>query len=445
MTIDVVIIGAGLAGLTAAYRLKNAGYEVVVLEARDRVGGRTFNYTLPDGTISEMGGQWIGSTHKAILALAHELNIQIFATYNEGYHLLFSNDKCYRGKECDFLSREIEDAQTQLEELSQGISLECPWKTKAAKWLDSQSIAQWMNTHIQDVEVRYSLYKSIESLFCFDPNHISLLHVCFFLKANGSFNYLNNIENSAQQFRFVGGSQEVSIRLAHILRGSVQLASPVRSVIQTDKNVTVGHDKGSIETKWAIVATPLQLAAEITYAPSLPRERFCMMQKSPMGHVIKCAVVYKKPFWRDDNLSGKIDSLHSPVVYTYDNSPPSGHIGILAAFIDSKWVSQVKKLDLSRRRQLVIDCLVAYLGEQARSPVDYFEVDWAAEEWSGGGFSVSLAPHILSKYSVDLRTSYGRIYWAGAETSAKSYGYMDGAVRSGERVAQELLELLAEH
>jgi len=249
---------------------------------------------------------------------------------------------------------------------------------------------------------------------------------------------LTRTTGGAQESRLVGGSQEVSLRMAAELGEAVRLASPVRSLRTGGDVVTASGEWGEARAKRAVVAIPPAVIPRISFDPPLSGRRAHLHAKMPPGYVIKCMARYERPFWRDAGLSGQAGSPDRPLAITFDNSPADGSCGVLLGFLEGGHGRRSAALAPAARRDLVLADLAAYFGPAAREPLEYVERDWAAEEWIRGGYGAHLAPGTWTDYGPLLREPEGRIHWAGAETSAIWNGYMDGAVRSGERVAAEV-------
>jgi monoamine oxidase len=442
---DFVIVGAGLAGLTAARDLTRAGKSVVVMEARSRVGGRLLNHSLGPGKVVEAGGTWIGPTQDRIAALVREVGLTTFPTYNSGLNLLLLEGKVtrYRGSIPRIGVRALVDIgllQSRFEKLARTVDVESPWKTPNAEELDRQSVRSWFEGHVRTQGARALFTLFNEAVFGADPSEISLLHGLFYTASAGSVNLLVDTEGGAQQDRIVGGSQEVCIRLAAQLGDAVRLESPVRSITQDGKRVTAISDRLTATGSRAIVAVPPALSGRIRFSPPLPADRDHLTQRIPNGYTTKCMAVYDRPFWRDDGLTGQAQSDAGPESFTFDVSPPEGAPGILVSFLEGEQARALARESAEERRRRVLASLARLFGPRAASPTDYFEMDWSLEEWTRGCPVAYLPPGAWTQVGHALRAPVGRIHWAGSETSAIWNGYMDGAVRSGERAAREALE-----
>jgi monoamine oxidase len=445
---DVLVVGAGLAGLVAARDLVAAGRSVLVLEARDRVGGRVVNEELGTGETVEMGGQWAGPTQDRLLGLASDLDIATFPTYDTGKNVLHFNGK--RGYYAGAVPRisplvlvDVGRAQARLEALARKVPTEAPWTTPGAEKLDGQTFETWARRNTASRSARMLLTLATEAVFAAEPGDLSLLHVLFYSHSGGSFQRLIATTGGAQQDRFVGGSALIAERLAAALGSVVRLATPVSRIEVRGDKVTATTPSGQFEGRQVIITAPPLLAGRIDYDPALPPWREQLTQRTPMGSVIKCQVVYDEPFWRRDGLSGQAtgDGAGSRVVF--DNSPPDGSPGVLLAFVEGDEARRLGREPLDVRRQAVVDSLVRFFGPRAGKPELYLERDWQREKWSGGCYGTLFGPNVWTRFGHALRTPVGPIHWAGTETATVWAGYMEGAIRSGSDAAHAVLADLA--
>ena len=453
---DVIVVGAGFAGLTAAREIARAGRSVIVLEARDRVGGRTLNHQLGGGEVVEIGGQWVGPTQDRLAALADALEVRTFRVYNEGDAVLV-----YKGNRSTFATRGplgpippvpdgLADAATaiaKLNEMAGQVDVQAPWRAERALEWDGQTFETWKQDNTTTEGGRYLIDLGFSSVFAAEPRDVSLLYSLFYIASagnpqnRGTFDRLINTEGGAQESRFAGGAQLIALRAAEQLGRRVVLDNPVRR-ISVGKGVRVTTDKAGYTAHRVIVAAPPALLGKIDFRPDLPPLRAQLHQRMPMGTVIKCLAIYDEPFWRRDGLAGYANLDTDPVRLTYDNSPPDGSPGILLGFIEGdaarRWITRPE----AERRAGVLDCFAAAFGDRARNARGYVERSWAGETWSGGCYEGFMPPGVMTGYGPVLREPVGRIHWAGTETSDYWTGYLDGAVRSGERAAREVLAQL---
>jgi monoamine oxidase len=443
MDTDVVIVGAGLAGLTAARALKGAGHDVVVLEARDRVGGRTLNHEIAPGKVVEVGGQWVGPTQTRLLELARELGVETYPTHAHGEHLIVAGDRHvrYTGLIPRLRPHELADygqAQLRLDRLARKVPVEAPWRAaKAAEW-DGMTFWSWIRraTHTTITAELFRL--ACEAVWACEPEDVSLLHVLFYIHSAGNFDALIGTDGGAQQDRFVGGSQRLSLLMGTQLDDAIRLQTPVRSIAQDDDGVTVE----GVRAKAAIVAIPPSLTARIAFDPPLPAPRDQLVQRMPQGSVIKCMAIYDQPFWRQEGLSGQAVSTRGPVKVMFDNSPPDGSPGVLLGFLEGAEARELGEWTPDVRRNAVVESFARVFGAPAARPDGYVERSWAHEQWTRGCYGCYMPPGAWTAHGPALRAPVGRVAWAGAETATVWMGYMDGAVRSADRAVAEIRPLL---
>ena len=442
---DVAIVGAGLAGLAAARAIRATGHEAIVLEARDRVGGRTLNEPIGDGKIVEIGAQWVGPTQERINELIAELGLETFPTYIAGKSIFERKGRTshYTGtipRANPLGLIEVGIAMRRLDAMAAQIPPEAPWEApKAARW-DSQTFATWMKRNVRTAVARDILRLAIIGVWAAEPEDVSLLHVLFYTRSAGSLELLTDTEGGAQQDRVVGGTQLISIRMAEELgEDAVELATPVRAIADEGVWARILSDRLIVRAKRVIVAVPPVLAGRIEYAPPMPAVRDGLTQRMAQGSVVKCMAVYEQPFWRGEGLSGALTSVSGPVSVGFDNSPPDGSPGVLLGFLEGRAARAAADLTRDERREMVAASFAQMFGPAAADPIDYVDRAWAADPWSRGCYGGFMPTGGWTDYGSALREPVGSIHWAGAETATTWNGYMDGAVSSGRRAAEEVL------
>ena len=459
LTADVAVVGAGLAGLTTARRLAARGKSVIVLEARDRVGGRTLNHPIGNGKVAEAGGEFVGPTQDRILALAKEVGVKTYGAYDTGNNvyvngstrLLYSDTSPLGTAPPDpTLIPDITKLVLQIDDMASKIDVQRPWASPNAARYDALTLETWVRQNAVNANGILSILAPfLEALIGAEVQDVSLFAVLAYVAAAGdaqnvgTMERLFNVRGGAQQWRLVGGSQLIANRVAAALGARVHLNAPVRHIAQTSTGVVVESDSLTVRAKHVVVAVPTTLAARIRYSPLLPAERDLLMQRAPMGALMKVEAVYETPFWRKNGLTGQFLTVGGPVGYSFDNSPPDGSPGVLAGFVGGAQNLTWSTKSLAQRRAGVLSQFARiFQDDRFLHPVEYFDMDWTREEWSRGGPTTIFGPGVLSQFGTALRAPVGRIHWAGTETSDYWTGYMDGAVRSGERATAEVLARL---
>jgi len=456
MSADVAVVGAGLAGLTAARELVAKGRSVVVLEARDRVGGRVLSHSLRGGSYSELGGMFTGPTQDHIQALARDVGVGFYPAYNTGNNVFIGGD----GRREEFpsdsplgtapadpvVAPDIALAVTQLDQMASGFPVDAPWSSPNAEEWDRQTLDSWLRQHTSgNPEFMNVVSAATEAIFGCEPGELSLLFTVFYIAASGNeqnqgtFERNFNTKDGAQEQRFQGGAAVVPQRVAAGLGDRVVLNAPVRRIAQTLTGVTVESEAAVVSAKRAIVAIPPTLAGRIFYDPPMPPLRDQLTQHMPQGTLMKFEAVYPTPFWRAKGLTGQVVSETGPVKVTFDTTPESGSPGVMMGFIGGHEAREWEQRSAKDRRAAVLAQYAHFFGDEALNPREVVEFNWSTEVWSRGCPVAVLGPGTLTEFGTALRERVGRIHWAGTETSTFWNGYMDGAVRSGKRAASEVL------
>lgn len=444
---EIIVLGAGYAGLSAAASLRARGKSVLVLEARERVGGRTRTDHFDDGLWLDIGGQWAGPGQERLYALANRFGKTVWPMYTEGRNLLHLDgaNRYYRGLIPFSLGPaallNLAWGFARLEWLARRIPLDAPWRAKQAAQLDKQTVGDWMRRHIRHRHAYLLMQVAIEAVFATHPDDISLLHALFYIHSGGGLESLTSSRGGAQQDRIDGGMQGLAESWATQLRDDnveIKLHTPVRAVHQDEHTVSVHTDTGVFSAGQVISTLPPVLNLEVDFRPGLPEARRQWCAGMRPGRVIKCFAVYPKPFWRERGLSGSAAGDQAPLHVSFDGTPPDSTRGILVGFIEGReaahWAEQ-SKVD---RRQAVLSCLARFFGEQALAPERYVDHVWAAEEFSRGCYAGVAGPGLVSRVGDSVRRPLGRVHWAGTETATHWNGYIEGAILSGERAANEI-------
>ena len=443
---DVCIVGAGFAGLSAARELARAGLGVVVLEARDRVGGRTLTETLPDGSTIDHGGAWFGPGQEAAYGLAGDLGVATYPTFSAGRSVFVKDGEAKRYKGDIPLSLGVAQlanlgvAMARLDRMARKVPIGAPWDApRAARW-DQTTLAAWIDRNTAPGAGRRALRAVLRDLYAADPADVSLLFALYLIACHGNLQHLFAIEGGAQQDRVLGGTGGLANLVAAELGEAVRLSEPVRRVSQQGDRVEVTGASLTVVARHAVIAVPTPLVARIEFAPGLPVDRAHLLQRTPIGAVTKIAAIYDEPWWRADGLSALSLDIDSPASTTLDGSGRSGTPGVITVIAAGPRSRELSRLPAPERRRIVVDSLVNRFGPKAAQLADYREHDWGAEDYSRGGYTAHWSTGALTAFGRVLRQPVGQIHWAGTETSTTNHGSIDGAIQSGHRAAAEILQ-----
>jgi putrescine oxidase len=442
---DVVIVGAGPSGLTAARELKKAGLSVAVLEARDRVGGRTWTDTI-DGAMLEIGGQWVSPDQTALMALLDELGLEMYSRYRDGESVYIGADgkrTRYTGDSFpvnDTTKVEMDKLVAILDELAAEIGPTEPWAHPKARELDTISFHHWLRQNSSDEEACNNIGLFIAGGMLTKPAHaFSALQAVLMAASAGSFSHLTD-EDFILDKRVVGGMQQVSLLQAAELGSDVILNSPVRTINWEDNKVTVVSEQATVNARYVIMAVPPNLYSRVSFNPPLPRRQHQMHQHQSLGLVIKVHAVYETPFWREDGLSGTGFSAGALVQEVYDNTNYGDTRGTLVGFVSDEKADAVFELSAEDRKKAILESIAGFLGDKALTPEVYYESDWGSEEWTRGAYASSYDLGGLHRYGKDQHANVGPIYWSSSDLAAEGYQHVDGAVRMGQATAARIVE-----
>lgn len=452
MTVDVVVVGAGAAGLTAAWRLAQGGADVLVLEARDRVGGRLLTETV-DGVAFELGGQWIAPYQHAARGMIDELGLELFARHRTGEDVYVAHDGrvVRHGGEGHHAGAPAhaayQAAVARLAALVAELDPEAPWEHPDAAALDALPFSAWLEQAVADPDARDSV-AFVATGFMTKPAHTFSLLQAVWLLASADGDVVNLLDpDLVLDARVVGGLQRVPLGLAERLGERVRLGVPVRDCRWDEDGVVLrtGGAGGGLEVaaRFAVLALPANLMAAVAFDPPLPAWRMRADQDCSQGSLIKVQAAYPEPFWRADGLSGTGFGVHEVVSELYDNSPPDGVPGVAIGFVAGTAAEALTRLPAEERRARVLASFARYLGPRALEPTHYVECDWNADPWTRGAYAATFGVGGLSRFGADIRRPIGPLRFAGTDVAGTGTMHVDGAIRSGAAAADAVLGELA--
>ncbi|NGM70394.1 FAD-dependent oxidoreductase [Natronolimnobius sp. AArcel1] len=437
---DVGIVGAGLAGLTAARELTDMGLEVVVLEARERVGGRTAAGSLSTGDEIDRGAEWIGAEHERVLGLVEEFNLELCEQYDSGTDRigaigeLFDHENRFQALPPESAA-ELREALEQIETLRRDVPHQGP---DSDKW-DATTLESWKRETMETEAAREAFDAFVRAEYTVEPSQISLLYLLDTVDAAGGFGMNADSVSAAEEYRLVGSTQQLARGLADDLVEAIRLSEPVRRIDRRGGDVTISSDDGRYAVSDAIIAIPPPLIGRIDHEPPLPARRQGLIQRMPMGSIIKCFAAYEEPFWRDDGYSGSVLSADGVVTEIADGTHSKTDRGLLVGFIAGANALEWGDRPTAERRERVLEDFSRYFGPRANEPVTYTDEVWSKTQWSTGGYNAAMTPGTLTTCGDVLREPVGRVHWAGSETALEWRGFMEGAISSGDRVTNEVI------
>jgi monoamine oxidase len=441
---EIVIIGAGFAGIAAGKKLQETDKKFVIVEARERIGGRVNTVTLSSGAMVDLGAQWIGPTQHHIWKWVKESKTETYDTYDSGKNILSWKNKIstYTGTipKIDPISLiDLGFAIEKINKLCKEIPLEAPWTHPKAKEFDSITLYSWIEKNMFTKKAKHLFNIGVETVFAAESHEISFLHALFYCHSGDNMEALISIANGAQQTLLKGGTQGLLQKIAAPFQDKIYFNNPVHKIKQEDNGLTVETENLIIQAKKCISTLPPALLSSIRFSPILPQRKAQLIQRVPMGAAMKCFCIYEIPFWRKHGFSGQIVSDTSPVKVTFDCTDAATDKGVLLVFVEGNNARNFIELPESERKEKVLSELVKYLGEDAKKILEYKDKCWTEEEYSRGCYAGNMPTGVMTQFGKSLREPFMHLHFAGTETAMRWNGYMDGAIESGFRAADEVL------
>ncbi|XP_035250045.1 amine oxidase [flavin-containing]-like [Anguilla anguilla] len=446
---DVIVIGGGISGLSAAKLLVESGLSPVVLEARDRVGGRTFTVRNKETQWVDLGGAYIGPTQNRILRLAREFGVRTYKVNEKENLVHYVKGKSYPFKGSfppmwnPFAYLDYNNLWRTMDQMGMEIPVEAPWRAPHAEEWDKITMKELFDKLCWTRAARQFATLFVNVNVTSEPHEVSALWFLWYVKQCGGTMRIFSTTNGGQERKFVGGSSQISERMADMLGSRVKLQRAVYSIDQSGSGVVVKTlNEETYEAKCVIIATAPALNLKIHFNPPLPPLRNQLIHRVPTGSVIKCMIYYRENFWRKKGYCGTmvIEEEEAAIGLTLDDTKPDGAVPAIMGFILARKARKLADLTKEERKRKICEIYSRVLGsDEALHPVHYEEKNWGEEEYSGGCYTVYFPPGILTQFGKVLREPVGKLYFAGTETATVWSGYMEGAVQAGERAAREIL------
>ncbi|CAL1529994.1 unnamed protein product [Lymnaea stagnalis] len=400
----------------------------------------------------DLGAAYVGPTQKRVWKLINEFGLETFSTnekedlayYEKGQSRRFKTIFPPVGGLISWL--DMNNMIRQFEKMGAQVPLDSPWNAPKAKEWDRMTVQQFIDRHAWTRAGKYLISDSIRLNNTIGPHEVSLLYILWHYRTVEGIHMINATEGGAQETKIVGGTQTITNRLSEqIGHDNIVLGNPVVHIDQTGSDVVITALGGSqFVCQQVIVTAPLSIQAKISFAPPLPPARNQLIQRVPMGSVMKAFLYYDTPFWKEKGFCGSsnVNDKDCLITFTMDNSSPDGSVPAIVAFIVAENARKAALMTKEQRQNHVMqDLSKVFNSKKALEPTHYEEMDWSTEQYSGGCYLLAMPTGVLTSFGPILRKPVDRVYFAGTETATQWVGYMEGAIQAGERAARQILHV----
>jgi len=455
---DVVIIGAGYAGLSAARDLVAAGLQVVVFEGLDRAGGRTRNHNVPGASLDrggnpevvEVGAQWLGTREvhpEAWQLIVDELGFELYDTpgassNQDGGHTVASTSK---GTQFGLYglgwgnSAELAWAVLQAT-IEKGM---VPWMGSLRDKLSAMTFSDWMEEKGVDGDAAQMM--NVFICECGeDPSKVSALDAVYQLNAKELAT-----SGATATHRIKGGFGGPVLAMVEELRSIVHFNSQVVAIDQDEDTASVVVEQNGVgaevRAQRVMFSGSPYTTLNVNFTPPLPQEKQEVLGRLRNGQTVKPHLVYNRPFWRESNLSGSIVNvvnLEDNFTACFDNTPPDSNFGMIACLAQNEFGRKFALLSEDERRDRMANFLASHFNDDsALQPIWYTDFDWQSQPLFQGGCMGLWPP---STNATSLNQDFRRVSWIGSDLEAdpdhfSRRGYVESAIITGRATARRFI------
>ncbi|RFU81662.1 flavin-containing amine [Trichoderma arundinaceum] len=449
-TVQVIIIGGGLSGLQAAHDLQEAGLSCLLLEARDRVGGKLWSVPLSPGQkYVELGGAWTNDVNQPkVTALIKKLGLEMVKQNIVGDCILEDHGRFLYGSDPPL----SEADKTAFAEVRNRVEALCHTVTVADF---GQSLAEYGHMSMDELAICMGASDIVRRLVNIwtaamlgvESNQVSAIFFLHYCQTGGGLLQMRSDDTGGgQHLRFRHGSQSLCHGLQRGLKPNTVVCSAPVQQIEQDPNtgcLVITRDGRRFRAERIISTVPSIFLNHITFSPSLSADKIWLSTHSKLGFYAKVFLIYSEPWWRKRGLCGLAQGLNGPVSLTRDASSDEDGLFALICFIVGQTGREWAQKDQHERLTEVIVHVDRIYGSNIPRPLETREQIWNEEEFSQGAPCPVVPASCLRSLSQDQWRPEGYIHFAGTETSTVWKGYMEGALVAGSRAAKEVIDIFS--